>query len=101
MKLLRASRKVFSTKMEDMIVFAVNEVRFAIAASAVEEITRKFGENSEWTAVPVSGACELTRGELLPRCPGLPEYVTGLLDISAEMVEVLDLKKLASAGVTA
>ena len=38
MKLLRASRKVFSSKTEDMIVFAVNEVRFAIAASAVVEI---------------------------------------------------------------
>ena len=64
-------------------------------------VTRKFGENSEWTAVPVTGECELTSRELLPRSPGLPEYVTGMLDISAEMVEVLDLKKLSSAGVAA
>ena len=64
-------------------------------------VTLKFGEDSEWTAVPVTGECELTSRELLPRAPRLPAYVTGLLDIGGEMVEVLDLKKLASAGLAA
>lgn len=62
-------------------------------------VTRQFEEMEEWTAVPVSGECELTTRELLPRTARLPEYVTGLLDLQGEIVEVLDLKKLAAAEV--
>lgn len=38
MKLLRATRKAPSRETEDMIVFTVSGIRFAIAASAVDEI---------------------------------------------------------------
>jgi chemotaxis signal transduction protein len=62
-------------------------------------INRQFEETEEWTAVPVSGECELTTRELLPRTARLPEYVTGLLDLKGEIVEVLDMKKLAAAEV--
>jgi chemotaxis signal transduction protein len=63
-------------------------------------VTRHFDKAEEWTAVPVSGECELTTRELLPRTARLPEYVTGLLDLNGgEIVEVLDMKKLASAEV--
>ena len=62
-------------------------------------VTRDFSDHSEWTAIPVSGECELSTCSLLPRAARLPEYVTGLLDMGGEIVEVLDMKKLAAAGV--
>ncbi len=43
MKLLRATRKSRTHQAEDMIVFAVNGTRFAIAANAVDEIRNMDG----------------------------------------------------------
>ena len=62
-------------------------------------VTRSFAELFEWTAIPVSGECELATCKLLPRTARLPEYVNGLLDIDGEIVEVLDINKLAAAKV--
>jgi chemotaxis signal transduction protein len=60
--------------------------------------TRKFdGAKSEWTAIPVTGECELTNAELHPRTAALPEYVTGLLSLQDEIVEVVSLEKMAEA----
>jgi chemotaxis signal transduction protein len=56
--------------------------------------TRLFGRVPEWTAVPVSGECELTKAELLPSTGKVPSYVIGLLSLPDEIVEVLDLQKL-------
>ncbi len=58
-------------------------------------VTRRFGKLGEWTAVPVSGECELTTCDAVPRTARLPQYVTSLLDLEGEIVEVLDLQKLA------
>jgi chemotaxis signal transduction protein len=56
--------------------------------------TRKFADGSEWTAIPVSGECELTTTELLPPTGKLPKYVTGLLSLADQIIEVVDLERL-------
>lgn len=59
--------------------------------------TRKFERGSEWTAIPVTGECELSNAELLPPTGKLPGYVTGLLSLENEIVEVIQLEKLMVA----
>jgi chemotaxis signal transduction protein len=44
----------------------------------------------------VSGDCELTQSPMLPPTGKLPGYVTGLLSLEKEIVEVIDLEKLMS-----
>jgi len=56
---------------------------------------RRFGSAVERTAIPVTGDCELTNSELLPRTGDLAAYVTGLLSLPDEIVEVIDLEKLS------
>lgn len=60
--------------------------------------TRKFGSASEWTAIPVSGECELSNAEMIPPTGKLPRYVTGLLSLDNEIVEVISLETLAGGG---
>lgn len=62
---------------------------------------RSFGETKEWTAVPVTGECELTTAEMLPPTGKLPHYVRGLLSLEDEIVEVIDLDRFASGEVAA
>ena len=57
---------------------------------------RKYDTVEERTAIPVSGDCELAISELLPPTGKLPEYVSGLLSLEKEIVEVIDLEKLMS-----
>jgi chemotaxis signal transduction protein len=57
---------------------------------------RKFGRELEWTAVPVTGECELTTLETVAPTGRLPNYVIGLLSLAEEIVEVIDLEKLAA-----
>lgn len=57
---------------------------------------RKFDKFEERTAIPVSGDCELTSSELLPPTGKLAGYVSGLLSLEKEIVEVIDLEKLTS-----
>jgi two-component system chemotaxis response regulator CheV len=56
---------------------------------------RVFGRATELTAIPVTGECELISTELLPRTGRLPDYVTGLLSLEDEIIEVLSLELLA------
>ena len=56
---------------------------------------RRFGKDIEWTAIPVTGECELTSAILVPPAGKLPPYVSGLLSLDDEIVEVIDLDKLA------
>jgi chemotaxis signal transduction protein len=58
---------------------------------------RSFGTARERTAIPVSGECELASAELLPPTGKLPPSVCGLLSLADEIVEVLDLERLATA----
>ena len=53
--------------------------------------------SSEWVAIPVDGECELSSAKLIPPTAKLPGYVQGLLSLSDEIVEVLDLEKVVTA----
>jgi chemotaxis signal transduction protein len=55
---------------------------------------RRFDSGEERTALPVTGDCELTNSELLPRTGDLAAYVEGLLSLPGEIVEVVGLEKL-------
>jgi chemotaxis signal transduction protein len=57
---------------------------------------RKFQSGSEWTAIPVTGECELVNSEALPATGRLPHYVEGLLSLQDEIVEVVSLEKISS-----
>ena len=59
--------------------------------------SRQFDSCKEWTAIPVTGECELSGAE--PHLPStkMPEYVSAVLSLDNEIVEVLNLEKLIAA----
>ncbi|HEU5402429.1 MAG TPA: chemotaxis protein CheW [Terriglobales bacterium] len=57
--------------------------------------TRMFGRSAELTAIPVTGECELASADVLPPTTGLPGHVVGLLSLKDEIVELIDLAKIA------
>ena len=57
---------------------------------------RKIGSSMEWTALPVTGECELASAELLQVTGDLPHYVCGVIAVGQETVEVIDLERLIS-----
>lgn len=63
--------------------------------------TRRFADGSEWTAIPVTGECELATTELLPPTGKLPKYVIGLLSFENEIVEVVELERLIATEAAA
>lgn len=62
---------------------------------------RQFESRKEWTAIPVTGECELSNAEPQQPDDKSPEYVTGVLTLANEIVQVLDLEKLIANGVAA
>jgi chemotaxis-related protein WspB len=62
---------------------------------------RQFGAHREALAIPVTGECKLASAELIAPTTKLPHYVMGLLSLENEIVQVVDLEKLASAEVAA
>lgn len=60
---------------------------------------RQFTLRKEWTAIPVTGECELTSEQ--PREPvgNLPSYVKGILSLENEIVEILSLEELIATEV--
>jgi chemotaxis signal transduction protein len=63
--------------------------------------TRSTVKGPEWTAIPVTGECELVDSELLPVTGQLQPYVCGLLSLQGEIVEVIELEQLMDRGVDA
>jgi chemotaxis signal transduction protein len=59
---------------------------------------RSFGKETELTAVPVSGECELLSADAVAPTGKLPKYVTGLLSLQDEIVEIISLEKLAGGA---
>lgn len=55
---------------------------------------RHFPSGSEWTALPVTGECELISAEMLPATGEHAPHVAGWLSHEGEIVEVLDLTRL-------
>lgn len=57
-------------------------------------IARRSGQQTDWVAIPVTGECELTSA-IADTPPGTSgAFVTGILRLGEETVEVLDLDKL-------
>jgi chemotaxis signal transduction protein len=48
------------------------------------------------TAVPVTGECELTSARLAPLTGNEPQYISGMLAMGDETVEIVALEKLIS-----
>lgn len=55
---------------------------------------RQFASSRESTAIPVTGECALA--SCVPESPGaeMPEYVSGVLSVGGETIEVVDLERL-------
>jgi chemotaxis signal transduction protein len=60
---------------------------------------RNFGNESEASAIPVSGECELANSELLPAGDADPAYFSGSLEVGDEKIQVLNLEALVSTSV--
>jgi chemotaxis signal transduction protein len=54
-------------------------------------VSRHYGLRQEWTAIPVTGECELANAELAAPSGNMPYYVTGFLALNNEIVEVVSL----------
>ena len=61
----------------------------------------KIGARQELTAVPVTGECELASAALLPLTGTEPPYISGLLTLGNETVEIVALEKLICVEATA
>lgn len=65
-------------------------------------VVNRAGKSKESrAAIPVTGECELANAEQLPVTGKLPPYVSGLLSLQDEIVEVLDIERLMSVEVRA
>ncbi len=60
-------------------------------------ICRNFA-GEEWTAVPVTGECQMLHAEIHPPPEASPAHVCGLLFPDEERIEVLDLGRLGTPG---
>jgi chemotaxis signal transduction protein len=58
---------------------------------------REFGGESELSAIPVNGECELATGDVQPPRPDRPKCVSGTLTIGEEVLDVLDLETLVTS----
>jgi chemotaxis signal transduction protein len=56
--------------------------------------TRESGRSRHLLALPVTGECELTAADPRPQTGRLPEYVTSLLALDDEIIEVISLSIL-------
>jgi len=64
-------------------------------------VQREVQGRSARIAIPVTGECELAAATQQPGASKLPAYVCGLLSLSNEIVEVLDLERLLPMEVQA
>lgn len=56
----------------------------------------QIGSSQQQTAVPVTGECELANAERTPLAGNEPEYISGMLALGDETVEIVALEKLIS-----
>lgn len=57
---------------------------------------RNFDARQERTAIPVTGECELASLEQVAHTQKLPPYISGLLNVDEEIIEIVDLDKIKS-----
>jgi chemotaxis signal transduction protein len=60
--------------------------------------TCQVGSRQEWTAIPVTGECELASLRPAQSSGTQPPYVMGALHLDEETVDIVDLEKLVSIG---
>jgi len=56
----------------------------------------QIASRKEWTAIPVTGECELAGARPSPASGSQPPYVQGTLELEGETVSIVDLEKLVS-----
>ncbi|HEY6308035.1 MAG TPA: chemotaxis protein CheW [Candidatus Angelobacter sp.] len=61
--------------------------------------SRTVESHMEWTAIPVTGECELASLEPAQPESGQPAYISGVLTAGKENVAIVDLEKLLGAEV--
>ena len=61
---------------------------------------RQSESRQEWTAIPVTGECELATLAQVPPEGAQPAYVTGMLEAGDETITVVDLEKLITVEAT-
>lgn len=54
-------------------------------------VNRQCNARPEWTAIPVTGECELANAELIERTDTTPQYASGFLSMGDEVIEVVAL----------
>jgi chemotaxis signal transduction protein len=59
---------------------------------------RKFGKDSEASAIPVNGECELTNSDLVGTRSDEAPYFSGSLQVGEEEIKVLNLESLVSGA---
>jgi len=57
-------------------------------------VVRKYGEKSEWVALPVTGECELISAELSPAGEADGPHVRGWISHGGDVIEVLNIDAL-------
>ncbi|HYL82588.1 MAG TPA: chemotaxis protein CheW [Candidatus Angelobacter sp.] len=55
---------------------------------------RRYGNKTEWVALPVTGECELINAELMDAAPSDEPHVGGWLSHGGDVIEVLNLDAL-------
>ena len=55
---------------------------------------RRYGQKTEWVALPVTGECELINAELTAASPSDEPHVAGWLSHAGDVIEVLNLGAL-------
>jgi chemotaxis signal transduction protein len=70
--------------------------RFYLMATGAFE-----ADATQWTAVPVMGECEMMAAVPTAAPSTLPAYVSALLSLGDEIVEVLDLRVISALGAAA
>lgn len=63
-------------------------------------VNRQCNARPEWTAIPVTGECELANAELIARPGTMPQYASGFLSLGGEVVEVVALNTFDTFGDT-
>ena len=58
---------------------------------------REFEGETELSAIPVNGECELATGEIQPPQPDRPKCIGGTLTVGEESFDVLDFEKLVTS----
>lgn len=59
---------------------------------------RKFGEAWELSAIPVNGECELAMAELRDPEGERPKYISGMITVGEESIDVLDFESLVTSA---